>query len=131
MFTKKFLPVFDGILIVAFLTLVLMACGGHSSTGSLNGTWKSDSPSMTAHISNDTIEIDFALQDGDHAMYWKGSAPASASDGSTFVSKGDTQTMGNEALTSSSSTKRFVYKNGKLSFPFSILGTTRTVELKQ
>lgn len=120
------------VLITLVLTLALSACGGSSSTGpsSLSGTWKSDSPSMTAHISNNQIEIDI-VSDGSSALYWKGTMPQTASDGSQFVSAGDTKAMDSALLASTLHTKKFTYKDGKLIFQWSILGTTRTVELEQ
>lgn len=116
--------------VLVVLALSLSACGGTSSTGSLNGTWKSDSPSMTAHISNNTIEIDMTGGDSS-ALYWKGTMPSSTADGAELLSNGDTKAMDNSMLGSQDASKRFVYKDGKLTFTFGILGTTRTVELER
>lgn len=120
------------VLLIALIALSLSACGGPSSSDpdSLSGIWKSDSPSMTAHISNNQIEIDLT-GDGSSALYWKGTIPASAVNGSQLVSDGDTAAMDASLMGSGDDSKQFVYKDGKLQFAFSIMGVTRTIELEQ
>lgn len=118
------------VLLIALIALSLSACGGSSSTGpaSLNGTWKSDSPSFTAHISNNQIEIDMT-GDGSSALYWKGTMPSSMANGAKTLSVADKQALDAALMGSGDDTKQFIYKDGKLQFPFRILGTTQTVEL--
>lgn len=118
------------IILAVLLATSLSACGGASSDSSLTGTWKSDSPQMVAHISNNQIQIDM-VADGSSALYWKGTLPSSVSSGSTVISVGDTAAMEDSLLGSQYASKKFVYKDGKLTFPFSILGMTSTVKLEK
>jgi hypothetical protein len=114
------------------LPIVFSGCGSsvNHAPKSVDGMWKSDSPVMTAHISHGAIQIYFVNGDT-KSLYWKGTFNTSASDGSHILSKGDTETMDSSLMASEDSTKKFVYKNGELSFPFSILGTSKTVKLER
>lgn len=120
------------LILIALLALTLSACGGTStkSSGPLDGTWKSTAPDMTAKVINNTIEIDFTRQ-GETALYWKGTLPPTSADGAEITSSGDTDAMNESMFGSEDSSKKFVYTNGKITFPFGILGTTQTVELEK
>jgi hypothetical protein len=117
------------VVLAVSLSAVLSMCSG-AQASSLVGTWKSSEPEMIAHISRHKIAIDFA-GDGSSALYWRGTVPSSISNGGKFVSKGNIKAMDASLLGSTSKTKRFTYKNGRLSFKFSILGITRTVYLRK
>lgn len=114
------------------LAITLSACGSSSSNkpSSLTGTWKSSDPPMVAHISHGKIEIDI-VDEGDSSLYWKGTLDATASEGSKLVSKGDVKAMGESILGSQDATKEFVYKDGKLTYRFTIMGTTKIVKLER
>jgi hypothetical protein len=87
---------------------------------------------MTATIDSGNIHIDLSTGDTS-GIYWIGTFPVEKilSDGFTVTSAGDTQAMESDLFASQDSTKTFTYKNGVLSFQFSILGTTRTVHLQR
>jgi hypothetical protein len=101
----------------------------------MNGTWNQTDESsitMTATITGGKISID--MNTGDTSgVYWLGTFPVGKilADGFTVTSAGDTQAMESDLYASQDSTKTFTYKNGVLSFQFSILGTTRTVHLQR
>lgn len=113
-------------------SLVLSACGNnaiHSGPQSLTGTWKSSDKSLTAHIVGDRIQIDFVDDANSRSLYWKGSFDPAAANGAHIISKGDTEAMDASLLGSQDDTKKFVYKNGELTFSLSIMGTTKTMRL--
>lgn len=130
------------------LTMSISACGSdskkpettsveHTASApvSLDGTWTSDDPQMVAHISNDKILINLTLDEETTGLYWKGSLDTSIIENETvdamLYSKGDTQAMEASLMGSQDSAKKFLYKDGKLSFKFTILGTTQTVHLER
>lgn len=97
------------------------------SSASLAGTWTGDEPPMVAHIVNNKIQIDIVDEES-ASLYWVGTFDPSTTDGNQ-VSQGNTEAMDSALLGSQDSTKQFQYKDGKLSFKFSMMGTTRTVNL--
>lgn len=115
--------------IVLFAT-ALVGCGGSTpqstAPSSLVGTWKSADPPMAAHISSNTIQIDWV---DDEALYWKGTMPTALTNGTKVVSAGDTKAMDESFLASLDTEKEFTYVDGKLTFSMSMLGVTRTVYL--
>lgn len=117
--------------IVFFVVLIMMfsACGESSSARSLTGTWHGE-PSMVAHISKGKIRIDFVEKNTKY-LYWKGTFNTSITNGEKTISKGDTEAMDSSLLGSQDSTKKFLYKGGKLFFTFRIMGTSRTVRLSR
>lgn len=116
---------------VLILTLViaLLACGT-ASADSLVGTWHSSSPRMVAYIQGSAIEIDLR-RGGDSALYWRGTMFPSVRNNTRIVSIGDTYIMSLSVFGSQDSRKKFLYRNGVLSFKFSILGMTQKVRLRR
>lgn len=104
----------------------------------MNGTWTQTASgfttiTMTATISDGEISID--EQDGSNlsGLYWKGTFPVSTilSDGFSVTSAGDTDAMNASLLASLDKTKTFSYKDGDLTFSFSMVGMTTTVHLQR
>jgi hypothetical protein len=107
----------------------------------LTGNWAevadaSASPSsttQTAVIMGNTIEITWHNTDGTTALYWAGSFTAPTTPGNTYEwdSANDTTKTESAILASSDPTKHFTYKDGKLSYPVSALGVTKTETLQK
>lgn len=101
---------------------------------SLDGHWvtvdASEDGNFEATISGDHIEINFAATKDDDttALYWDGTFPAGSD---KIVSQGNVKKMSSALLASQDKTKTFDYKNGELSFPFSMMGVSSTVHLKK
>lgn len=104
---------------------------------SLDGTWTQSSSGipgikMTATISDNKISI--GMNTGsDTGTYWIGSFDTllTKSQSFTVTSTGDVSAMEGDLLASQDSSKVFTYKNGYLSFPFSIMGVNTTVHLQR
>lgn len=104
---------------------------------SLNGTWTQSSSGisdikMTASVSDDKISI--TMNTGsDSGTYWVGSFDTllTKSQSFTVTSAGDVSAMESDLLASQDLSKIFTYKNGDLSFPFSIMGVNTTVHLQR
>lgn len=86
---------------------------------------------MTAEISAGSIQIDLKTRDNTKGHFWLGTfeGDRSTAKPSTFVSVGDQDAMSLEIFASSEKTKKFTYKNGRLSYQFSIMGAETTVYL--
>src|SRR5699024_9237645 len=117
----------------------------------LTGAWtqtnsQSESDSMVAEITDDTIAVDWKLdsaempsildEDGDGTMtaiYWVGSftAPDDASEPYSWSSQRDTEATDTALLASTSDSKDFTYEDGVLHFTVSIQGESSTVEMEQ
>lgn len=120
---------------------VLSACGGsHDNSAknvpaSLVGEWRqveSGLPDifMTASIGSDSIQIDMKANDVTN-IYWVGDFKTDGKPSGSLkvLSKGDRNVMEDSLFASQQKNKQFVYANGKLSFPFEIMGTKTTVYL--
>lgn len=125
--------------IAATVTLLTGAAACGSSTASakpadLTGTWSETSGSkvkQTAVIKGNTITIDWK-QDGDSALYWKGTYTKPSKPGDfTWTSKADTKTMKTALLASRDKTKKFSYKDGRIQYKVSALGSTVDVALER
>lgn len=102
----------------------------------LSGDWhqsKSGIPGavMDAHISDGKIRIDVTMSGSTNGLYWLGTFDTGPVIVSTFqdTSVGDTAAMANSMFASQDSSKVFTYTNGVLSFPYSIMGVSTTVEM--
>lgn len=108
-----------------------------SAPADLNGHWhqtKSGIPRavMSADINNGKIEI--AVKMGDTGgLYWVGTFDAGRNPSNTFMtdSIGDRDVMDTEMFASQDSSKMFTYKDGDLSYDYSILGIPTTVHLSK
>jgi hypothetical protein len=141
--------------IVAAAALIGMAaCGSAESTSGakdstaqqevkkepldLTGTWveknpKSDAMVQEAIIDDSTITINWKQSDGTEALYWAGSyeKPTTTDDSYSWTSNNDKEKTGAALLASSDDTKKFEYKNGKLTYQASAMGVTVTSELEK
>ncbi len=121
--------------LVSTMTL-LSGCGSEPAEPTdLTGTWvseESEGSYQEAVISNDTIEINWVTPDS-KAIYWIGSyeAPTEAVDEYSWTSSGDTEKMASALLDSQDELKDFKYKDGVISYDASMMGVTKTVELKK
>lgn len=94
----------------------------------LTGTWKTETHEtvgFTAKIAAGFIEIETS-NDDTRMSYWYGSFDNSPVEGQGYESIAQPS---EKIYLSSSKTKSFVYRDGKISFEFSAFGVTRIVEL--
>ncbi len=85
---------------------------------------------MVAEITKGEIEIHVDTRDGKY-LYWAGEFDSEKDPLSDFVyvSKGYTDIMDGSFFGSQSATKTFKYKDGVLSYEFTMMGSTTTVDL--
>jgi len=114
------------IVVVALFAAMLTACG-NAEARSYNGTWKSDDGTFVAQIKNNQIVINLHADD-EVALYWKGTFGGTSP---VVISKAATEALDAALFGSQDKTKQFTYRNHRLRFRMSIMGTTRTVSLKR
>lgn len=102
---------------------------------SLIGQWYQtendiDGVEMQASVSSSSIQIDMQFRDSSE-MYWMGSFSGTNSPKRryTIKSQGDSDAMSLSLFGSQDKNKVFKYKNGVISFEFSMLGETTTVKM--
>lgn len=91
-----------------------------------NGTWTSADHTFVAHIKDDRISMDMHVDDV-RGLYWQGSFKST---GNRITSKADRKVLANAAFGSEDKTKLFVYRAGRLHFPFRINGVTKVITLR-
>ena len=146
-------------LLLATLSVSVVGCGSGSFSGStkensktsqseekeeeakeptdLTGVWASenkDGSYQEATITDDSIEINWISDDGaTKSVYWSGTytAPTEFVEEYSWTSDRNKEKTDSALLASTDDTKEFTYKNGKISYEVSAMGTTSTVELIQ
>jgi hypothetical protein len=98
-----------------------------SEARTYTGTWASADGTFVAKIKNDRISMNIHVDDVD-GLYWKGSFKST---GSRITSKADRKVLANAIFGSEDSTKLFVYRTGRLHFPFSIQGVAKVISLRR
>ena len=122
------------ILLVGIFVLSLYACGSNSKTD-LSGTWKTkeeDGSWMEAEIKDDVITINWISDEGEStSVFWVGSydAPKDSGNEYSWESKRDKDKTDKEPLASSDATKKFTYKDGKLTYQMTGFGVTTTMSM--
>lgn len=133
-------------LVISIVALVLSTSSTRASAAttpastskivSLDGHWtmgKSGIPNavMTADIKGGKIRIDVTMSGDASGLYWAGTFDTGGSNLSPFsvTSIGDMQAMSDAMFASEDSSKIFYYDNGVLSFPYSIMGVSTTVQM--
>ena len=77
---------------------------------------------ITIHIVNDDAK----------ALYWQGSfGVETLNEGDDIKSVADAEALESSIMGSTEDSKRFVFKDGALTFDFGIMGVTQTVKLKK
>lgn len=113
-----------------FVLVALTACGGVEQKW--DGEWKADG--FAATVQGQNIEIHIVTKDkATDALYWKGTfATASTTvKDENVTSAADRAVMDKAIFASQDATKTFTVKDGKISFPMSMMGVKRTVELSK
>ena len=134
-----------GVLVTLIGCIMATSCAAGGSTSSdansapeagkaptsIAGTWASDGdPKFEATITADNIEVH--LVDGEtKSLFWKGTFPASATEGATIQSEGDREALDSSMLGSSETTKPFQFTGDELTFEFSMMGTSTIVHTKK
>jgi len=98
-----------------------------TSSVDLSGTWRQsdvDDVRMTAEISNGHIEIKM-YSNVVNGLYWGGTFVPSNTSQESF----DITSTADETGLSQNTTKIFNYKDGQLSYEFTMLGKTRLIHL--
>lgn len=143
-------------LLISILTVVLLAVVGFVLTGAMtsNASPKTASnriltgeyhqtkgmpnTTMSATIADGKIKVSLRLDSGEegdsnvYRTFWQGTFDTSnTSDTFTTISKPDVKVVNSSLYGSSETSKKFTYKNGDLSYEFSILGASTTVHLSK
>jgi hypothetical protein len=128
---KKFLALLS-------LLFFVTACGNAHETPKaatptdLIGHWHQTKgmhdETMDADITSDTIRIHLTMGDST-GVYWIGSFDPNRAISGAVISLGDTDAMSTQLYASNEKTKTFTYKNGDLSYEFSIMGISSTIHL--
>ena len=111
------------ILLVGIFVLSLYACGSNSKT---DLSW------MEAEIKDDVITINWISDEGEStSVFWVGSydAPKDSGNEYSWESKRDKDKTDKEPLASSDDTKKFTYKDGKLTYQMTGFGVTTTMSM--
>jgi hypothetical protein len=99
----------------------------------LVGTWTGETSgiTMTASITVGHIQIDLKTNNGMDGVYWIGTFDTTnhMTTSFTVTSQGDTSAMSSDLLASLDATKVFTYKDGDLSYHFSMVGVGTTFHL--
>ena len=86
------------------------------------------------YISDHTIEIYWVSDGGkSRTLYWAGTfdPPTDGQEPYTWTSQNDTRRTSAALLAAGDSTKDFTYKNGKISYPASVLGVTTEIQVEK
>jgi hypothetical protein len=148
--TKRFryiLPAILCALVAVALAVAFTSIKGASATTTqgtpsrpviLDGHWHQTKSGisaavMDATVKNNEIQINVTMSGESTGLYWKGSFDSGGSnlDPFSITSVGDTKAMDLSLYASQDSSKVFYYHNGVLSYPFSIMGVSTTVELSR
>lgn len=120
------------------LALALVGCGSSQpeEPADLTGTWKSQEKGgsyQEATITEDAITINWVSDGGKtKSLYWAGTYTAPTESGDyEWTSENDISKTQSALLASSDETKDFAYKDGKISYEVSAMGTTTTMELEK
>lgn len=136
---------------ISFLTSSLNTDAHASSTITtqhkpldLSGHWKQiksgiPDSAMDATIKNGEIQVNVTMKSNDPSrtdvsgLYWAGTFNSDGDNLSPFsvTSVGDTGAMSEAMFGSEDSSKVFYYNNGVLSFPFSMMSVSTTVQLSR
>jgi hypothetical protein len=125
------------------MVFALAGCGASKAqTVNLSGDWTAqhdaDAESyMTATIDSESIHVYFySPDDGTSALYWSGTYtaptdPIKSGSEYSWTSDANHQQMDTALMASQDDTKEFTYKDGDLSFPFSMMGVQSTIHMNQ
>lgn len=111
----------------AVLVAIALFIPETSEARSYSGSYESTDGMFVAKIKDNQISMDLVTEDLT-GLYWKGSFKSSTS---RIVSKADRKALKNAAFGSEDKEKLFVYRAGRLHFPFSINGQTRVITLRR
>lgn len=98
----------------------------------VNKSQEGDAAYHTAVITDDTITIDWIMDDTTF-LYWAGTftAPQTADEPYTWDSENDKEKTGSALLASGDDIKAFTYENNQISYEASAMGETMTVYLEK
>jgi hypothetical protein len=138
---KKFaIAAIFAVLLALILAVFISTASGEPNSSrptTLTGNWhqtnvKNSAVNMTAKITNSSIQIDMQSPDGSNSgIYWLGTFNGNRHPAGSFtlVSKADQDALKWAIFGSQDTTKSFKYKNGVLSYKFTMMGKTTTIRL--
>lgn len=99
----------------------------HQTNGQDTGT------GFTAEISAGGIQINYPMRDGSGGIFWLGTFDGTHVAEGSFVIKSlpDQDALANDILASTEKIKSFTYKNGDMSFDFSVMKVHTTVHMSK
>lgn len=130
-----FKKLFAAIALSIFAIVGLSACqfeDASAQPNNLNGTWTYTDGDfgMVAEVKDDTILVN--MKTGDNmGLYWSGTFKHDAKDGEVVVSKANREQLDASMTGSQDDAKEFTITDGRITFPFSIMGQKRTIELNR
>lgn len=113
-------------LAAVFFTLALCIPEA-SEARNYNGTYQSADGMFEAKIKDHKISMDLVTPELS-GLYWKGTFKSTSN---RILSKADRKTLKNAIFGSEDSTKLFIYRGGRLHFPFSVNGVTKVISLRR
>ncbi len=111
----------------AVLVAVALFIPETSEARSYSGSYESNDGMFVAKIKDNQITMDLVTDDLT-GLYWKGTFKSKTS---RIVSKADRKALKNAAFGSEDTEKLFVYRAGRLHFPFRINGVTKVITLRR
>lgn len=114
------------------------ASAANSNPTSLIGDWHQTNSNesgagFTAEISAGGVQINYPTRDGSGGIFWLGTFDGTHNPSGVFEIKslGDQDAMALDLLASSEKVKPFTYKNGDLSFGFSLRDLKTTIHMSK
>lgn len=126
---KKFLA-------LIFIPVMFMLGGcvplEESAKVNLTGTWVADLDNglgFAADVTATDISVSLTMEDSS-ALYWLGTfSGTDVINGQKITSEADVEALAGSIFGSQDAEKTFTYTDGKLTFPFSIMGVSQVVKL--
>jgi hypothetical protein len=115
------------IAVLAVLVCAALFVPEASEARMYNGTWQSSDGTFIAHIKDDKIVMDLRVDDIS-GLYWEGTFKSKTN---RITSKANRKVLNEALFGSEDRTKLFVYRAGRLHFPFSIQGVTKIISLRR
>lgn len=127
---------FSFLFIIGIVALIFTVSGTNNDVSlsskapvNLSGSWhqsSNDSPvNMTADVENDHIQILMSSDLASGILYWDGTFDSHENSSDSFK----VDSVSTEQALSQAINKTFTYKNGELTYPFTMLGKSYVIHL--
>jgi len=122
------------LIIATFAVIGISACGGSAAAGPTNydGTYvfTDGEFAMVGEVKQDTILVNLKLGN-DTGLYWSGNFKSVVKNGDTITSKANVDQLKTSLYGSQDAAKEFKIVDGKITFSFTMMGVTKTIELEK